>query len=107
MLTPAAISKVKSLRQEQNKPDHGLRVFVAGRSCSGLQYGMAFESEPREQDNVFDHDGVKLIVDPTSLMYMDGAKIDFAENIRGGSFHIDNPNIATACGDCAQSSSCG
>jgi iron-sulfur cluster assembly accessory protein len=106
-LTPAAVSKVKDLRQEQNKPEHGLRVFVAGRTCSGFQYGMAFEDNPSEQDKVFEYDGVRLIIDPTSMMYMAGSQIDFNENIRGGSFHINNPNIQTNCGGCAQSSSCG
>ena len=107
-LTPAAIGKVKNLLQEQDKLDHGLRVFVAGRSCAGLQYGMAFELEAREQDQVFESDGVKLIVDPVSLMYMSGATIDFAESVRGGAFRIDNPNVESACGSCGQaSSSCG
>jgi len=106
-LTPAAVNKVKDLRQEQDKPEHGLRVFVAGRTCSGFQYGMAFEDNPSEQDKVFEYDGVRLIVDPTSLMYMAGSQIDFSENVRGGSFHINNPNVQTNCGGCAQSSSCG
>ncbi len=106
-LTPAAVSKVKDLRQEQEKPEHGLRVFVAGRTCSGFQYGMAFENEPSEQDKVFEYDGVQLIIDPNSLMYMAGSQIDFSENVRGGSFHINNPNVDTDCGGCAQSSDCG
>lgn len=106
-LTPAAVSKVKDLRQEQDKPEHGLRVFVAGRTCSGFQYGMAFENEPREQDKVFEYDGVRLIVDPTSLLYMTGSEIDFVESVRGGTFRIENPNVESACGSCGQSSACG
>jgi len=107
-LTPAAIGRVKDLLQEQDKLDHGLRVFVAGKSCAGMQYGMSFDLETREQDQVFEDDGVKLIVDSVSLMYMAGATIDFVESVQGGAFRIDNPNVDSACGSCGQaSSSCG
>jgi iron-sulfur cluster assembly accessory protein len=98
ILTPAAASKLSSLIQEQDDPNCGLRVFVSGGGCSGMQYGMAFETEVREYDEVFESEGVKLIVDPNSLMYLAGARVDYVDNLMGGGFAIDNPNAISTCG---------
>ena len=68
---------------ERNIPNHGLRVFVSGGGCSGLQYGMAFEAQAREFDTVVDQNGVKLFIDPTSLMYLAGASVDFRRQLDG------------------------
>jgi iron-sulfur cluster assembly accessory protein len=97
-VTPLAAEKLRSLLQERDDPQCGLRVFVSGGGCSGMQYGMAFESNPREQDKVFESEGVKLIVDPTSLMYLGGARIDFVDSLMGGGFAIENPNAVSTCG---------
>lgn len=97
-LTPMAEIKLRDLLASRNIPNHGLRVFVAGGGCSGLQYGMAFEAESREYDTVVDQNGVKLFVDPTSIMYLSGASIDFIDSLMGGGFKIENPNAASACG---------
>src|SRR5512134_1629282 len=97
-LTPLAASKVKAILAERNLPDHGLRVFVAGGGCSGMQYGMALEGSPREADTVVELEGVKIIIDPTSIMYLDGSTIDFVDNLMGGGFRIDNPNAVSTCG---------
>lgn len=98
-VTPLAINKIKQLLQERNVPDHALRVFVAGGGCSGLQYGMAFEGNIQENDLVVNvEDGVRLVVDPTSLMYIQGANIDFVDSLVGGGFRIDNPNAVSSCG---------
>jgi iron-sulfur cluster assembly protein len=97
-LTPVATEKLKDLLQDRNDPDVGLRIFVSGGGCSGMQYGMAFESDPREFDEVFETDGVKVIVDPNSLMYLSGARIDFVDNLMGGGFNIENPNAVSSCG---------
>ena len=106
-LTPAAASKIKGLLEERNDPDCGLRVFVSGGGCSGLQYGMAFESDPQETDLAFECDGVKVIVDSVSLQYLEGAQVDYVDNPMGGGFAISNPNVVSSCGSCASSSSCG
>ncbi len=104
-LTAMAESKLRNLIAERNIPNHGLRVFVAGGGCNGLQYGMAFEAQSREFDSVIEQGGVKMFVDPTSLMYLSGASIDYIENEAGGGFKIDNPNAtASSCG-CGSSSS--
>ena len=97
-LTPAAAGKLQSLLQERGSDASGLRLFVSGGGCSGMQYGMAFETEIRELDEVFESEGVKLIVDPNSLMYLSGSRVDFVDNLMGGGFAIDNPNAISSCG---------
>lgn len=97
-LTTAAEGKLRQLLAERNIPSYGLRVFVAGGGCSGLQYGMAFEPKAREFDTVVEQNGVSLFVDPTSLMYLAGSTIDFVDTLMGGGFKIDNPNAAASCG---------
>lgn len=97
-LTEAAVETVRSLLTQKNVPDYGLRVFVAGGGCSGMQYGMALEAEARAYDHVIEQDGVKIFIDPTSMMYLNQATIDYVDSIMGGGFKIDNPNAATSCG---------
>ena len=97
-LTEKAREHLTKLLAERNIPDHGLRVFVSGGGCSGMQYGMAMEGEPREFDTIVDDDGVKVFIDPTSLMYMRGSSIDYVDNLMGGGFSIDNPQAVASCG---------
>jgi iron-sulfur cluster assembly protein len=97
-ITDSALAVVRKLLVEKEVPDHGLRVFVAGGGCSGLQYGMALEAEPRPYDQVIENDGVKVFIDPTSMMYLTGAVIDYEDSIMGGGFKIDNPNAVSTCG---------
>lgn len=97
-MTPTAQNKLQQLLVERNLPEYGLRVFVAGGGCSGLQYGMAFEAKARDFDTVVEKGGVQLFVDPTSMMYLAGATIDFVESLMGGGFKIENPNAASSCG---------
>ena len=97
-LLPAAADKIRSLLAERNLVDHGLRVFVAGGGCSGMQYGMAIEKEPGEFDTTIEQNGVKVFVDPTSLMYLGGATVDYVDSLMGGGFRIDNPQAVSTCG---------
>lgn len=97
-LTDSAVATVKNLLVQKEVPNHGLRVFVAGGGCSGMQYGMALEAEARPYDHVIEKDGVKVFVDPTSMMYLNQATIDYEDSIMGGGFKIDNPNAASSCG---------
>lgn len=97
-LTSAAAAKVRALLTEKNLPDHGLRIFVSGGGCSGMQYGMALEGKPSEFDTVIEMEGVKLVVDPTSMMYLGGVSVDYVDNLMGGGFRIDNPNAVATCG---------
>ncbi|HTP11910.1 MAG TPA: iron-sulfur cluster insertion protein ErpA [Anaerolineae bacterium] len=97
-LTPTAASKLSQILQEKNLPDHGLRVFVAGGGCSGLQYGMAFEGQEREMDTIVEQHGLKVYVDPVSMEYLYGSSIDYVDGLMGAGFRIDNPNAVAACG---------
>ena len=97
-VTPTALGVIKNLLVQRNIPEHALRVFVSGGGCSGLQYGMAFEQTPRDYDALIETDGVKLVIDPTSLLYLRGATIDYVDSLMGGGFRIDNPNAVSACG---------
>lgn len=97
-VTPAAVDVIKNLLQERNIPNYALRVFVTGGGCSGMQYGMSFEEESREYDKVVSVGGVSLLVDPTSVVYLEGATIDFVDSLIGGGFRIDNPNAVSSCG---------
>ncbi len=97
-VTLSAVTVIRNLLTEREIPNHALRVFVSGGGCSGMQYGMAFEESPRDYDRVVEVDGVRLLVDPTSLMYLQGATIDYVDSLMGGGFRIDNPNAVSSCG---------
>ena len=97
-ITPTAANTIRNLLVSKNVPDYGLRVFVSGGGCSGLQYGMALEAEARPYDEVIEADGIKVFIDPTSMMYMSGATIDYEDSIMGGGFKIENPQAASSCG---------
>ena len=103
-LTEAAAEKLAAVMDEKGvRTTHALRVFVSGGGCSGLQYGMAFDNSPRPVDIVFEQHGLRVIVDPQSLVYMEGASIDYVDSVMGGGFHIENPNAVSSCG-CSSSS---
>ncbi len=98
-VTPVAIEKIRALLVEKAMPaDTGLRVFVAGGGCSGMQYGMAFEPHAREDDTITDADGVRIVIDPISLEYLRGANIDYIDTLMGGGFSVENPNAVSSCG---------
>ena len=97
-VTPTAVQTIRTLLEQREIPNHALRVFVSGGGCSGMQYGMAFEETAKDYDTVINIEGVKLLVDPTSMMYLEGATIDFVESLMGGGFRIDNPNAVSTCG---------
>lgn len=97
-VTPSAVKVIQDLLIQRNIPNHSLRVFVTGGGCSGMQYGMSFEERPQEYDEVVAVDNVQLLIDPTSLVYLKGATIDFVDSLIGGGFRIDNPNAVSSCG---------
>ena len=97
-VTDTALTTVRNLLAEKNVPGYGLRVFVAGGGCSGMQYGMALEEEARPYDHVIENEGIKIFIDPTSMMYLTGATIDYEDSLMGGGFRIDNPNAVSTCG---------
>lgn len=97
-LTEAAAAKLRSILEEKGKADYGLRVFVTGGGCGGMQYGMTFENEAREGDWVAEQHGITVYVDPISMFYIQGSRIDYVDTLMGGGFHIENPNAVSTCG---------
>jgi iron-sulfur cluster assembly protein len=97
-VTPPAIQAVRDLLAKRNLEGYALRVFVSGGGCSGFQYGMALESNIREQDIVDEFDGVKVVVDEVSIEYLHGATIDYVDDVMGSGFKINNPNAVSSCG---------
>lgn len=98
ILTQAAVQAVQSLLEKRQLKDHALRVFVSGGGCSGYQYGMALEPEPKANDMVMEQLGVKVVVDEISFTYLQGATIDYVDDVMGSGFKIDNPNAISSCG---------
>ena len=96
-LTASAAARVAAIAAKQGKPAI-LRLAVDGGGCSGFQYGMTLEEEGMEGDQNFEVNGVKVIIDPRSADYLEGANIDFVDNLMGGGFKIDNPNAKSSCG---------
>lgn len=98
-LTSKAISEVKKIKSENNIPeDYALRVGVKGGGCSGLSYTLGFDSEIKDTDNITDHDGVKLLVDWKSILYLNGTTIDFSDGLMGKGFVFNNPTAKKTCG---------
>lgn len=98
LVTPVASDTVRNLLEQRGLQDYVLRVAVSDGGCFGMQYHMAFEESPQETDTVVEADGIRLVVDPVSSNYLKGAIIDFAEDLMGGGFRIENPNTVKSCG---------
>ena len=98
-LTPVAVSKVKEILSQQTPAPTGLRVAVVGGGCSGFSYHMAFENQVnQESDNVYNFDGLQVLVDQMSEMYLEGVSIDYIESLDGSGFKFNNPNVKSTCG---------
>src|SRR5579864_3334803 len=98
-LSPVAVTKVKEILQQQQPAPAGLRVAVVGGGCSGFSYHMAFENAVNESsDNVYEFDGLKVMVDQMSEMYLDGISIDYIETIEGSGFKFNKPHVKSTCG---------
>ena len=107
-LTETASAKVKEILEQQGKAGHGLRVYVRGMSCSGPAFGMALDDETRPDDTVADLGGVKVLVDPLSAPYLEGAQVDYVDSLMGQGFTVTNPNQPQGGGGgCGGGCSCG
>lgn len=102
-VTDKAAEQVKRLIKQQDLgSDYGLRVSVKGGGCSGLSYGLDFDNEQKQGDQIFEDKGVKLFVDMKSFLYLTGTVLDFSDGLNGKGFHFVNPNAAKTCG-CGES----
>lgn len=96
-LTSRAAHKVRAMQTEQGDPAKKLRVFVETGGCSGFQYGMSFDL-PKADDQEIMSEGVAVLLDPTSLAYLQGSQVDFDDGLHGKGFEIKNPNAQSTCG---------
>jgi iron-sulfur cluster assembly accessory protein len=97
-LTDIAAQKVRQfMNGQQAESQVGLRVGVRGGGCSGFQYALALD-EQKDEDHVFDTGGIRVLVDPASLTYVDGSTVDYTENFMGSGFEVSNPNVVASCG---------
>ena len=101
-ITSLAAVKVQEFLSQNGRPEAALRVRVVGGGCSGFQYQLALDDAASEGDEVFEHDGVKFLVDQRSHLYLDGTEIDYVEDIMGSGFRFNNPNSTGSCG-CGES----
>jgi iron-sulfur cluster assembly protein len=101
-MTSTASGKLKEIIEKQGRTDLALRVYVTPGGCSGFSYGMTFAEGAEEGDAVVEQDGVRVVVDPMSALYLKGAEIDFVDALMGGGFALRNPNAVSSCG-CGQS----
>jgi len=101
---PAAVTKLQSIMMEKQLVGYGLRVYVAGSGCSGLQYGLGFDKQ-RDGDTIETVQGMDVLVDPNSAPLLDGSIIDYLDE-DGGGFRIENPNQVSGCGSCGSGGHC-
>ncbi|WIG60969.1 MAG: iron-sulfur cluster assembly accessory protein [Ktedonobacterales bacterium] len=115
MMTPSATEKVRELLEQEGDTTLGLRIFVAGGGCSGMQYGMTLD-EAQDGDVTLDLDGIKIFVDEMSAGYIEGSEVDYVDSLMGAGFTVNNPNAVSTCGcghsfktanDAGQARSCG
>lgn len=96
-ITSSAAKRVAELLQK-NPSENGLRIYIEGGGCSGMQYGFSFENVANEDDAIIEKDGVKFYIDSISAQYLENAEIDYVEDIMSAAFQITNPNATTTCG---------
>ena len=98
-LTGTATQEVKRLIEKEQKPNLGIRIGVKGGGCSGMSYVLTLdEVTPKQYDTVFEQDGIKVLVDAKSHLYLDGMTIDYKTNLMGGGFEFNNPQAKKSCG---------
>jgi iron-sulfur cluster assembly protein len=97
-LTERAVGKVKEIMATQDPAPAGLRIAVVGGGCSGFSYSMAFENQPNMLDKTYQYEDLKVFIDQASLLYLEGAEVDYVETLEGSGFKFTNPNVRSTCG---------
>lgn len=103
-VTPKAIEKIKEISEAEGIGHNCIRIKVLGGGCAGMTNDITFDDLISDVDEVFETDGVKLIVDPLSFQYLDSTEIDFMEHSYSSGFKFNNPNVKNSCG-CGKSQS--
>ena len=97
-LTDSAVQKIRELTVGNDSADEqALRVAVRGGGCSGFQYSLALD-KAKEDDHVFDHEGIAVLVDKVSMQFVFGSEVDYVDGLQGAGFTVNNPNVVAACG---------
>lgn len=97
-VSAAAVARLRELIREEGKPALRLRVSIEGGGCSGFQYGVKLDETRAVDDLIIAREGVEVLVDPLSMQYLDGAEVDYVEQLSGAQFVIHNPNAKATCG---------
>jgi len=97
-VSESAAKRVAFLKAQESTPGAFLRISVSGGGCSGFQYGFTFDDARNADDFVFERDGVQVVIDDASLELLNGAEIDFVEDMMGAAFQVRNPNAVSSCG---------
>jgi iron-sulfur cluster assembly protein len=97
-LTETAVSKVKEILEAQEPKPAGLRISVVGGGCSVFSYSMAFENTPGMLDKTYRFEGLSVFIDQASMLYLEGAEVDYVETLEGAGFKFNNPNVKSTCG---------
>jgi iron-sulfur cluster assembly accessory protein len=97
-LTEGAVTKVREILSSQEPKPAGLRISVVGGGCSGFSYSMAFETTPQMLDKTYKFGELNVFVDSASMLYLDGAEVDYVETLEGSGFKFNNPNVKSTCG---------
>lgn len=97
-LTEKAISEIRRLQEKDTRPQAFLRVQVVGGGCSGMSYKLDFDEAKKENDKFFEQDGIKVVVDPKSYLYVANMTLDFSDGLQGTGFNFINPNAKKSCG---------
>ncbi|HET6383034.1 MAG TPA: iron-sulfur cluster assembly accessory protein [Armatimonadota bacterium] len=97
-LTPAAVTELKRLLSKQDDPELGVRLGVRGGGCAGYSYDLRLDKPREEKDRVWEMDGVRVMVDRKSLLFLVGTRLDYSDDLLNGGFKYDNPNVSKSCG---------
>jgi iron-sulfur cluster insertion protein len=97
-LTDGLVKRIKALQQQDNNPALKLRIMVDGGGCQGFEYKFSLDAEVKPDDELFEKDGIGVVIDDISLPYMRGCVIDYVDDLIGAHFKIDNPNAKSSCG---------
>lgn len=102
-ITESAAREIRKQAEKRGTPDAALRAGIRGGGCTGFSYLFEWaDGEPRERDRIFERDGVRVVIDPKSLLYLKGTELDFVRTMMGYGFKFNNPNVKSTCG-CGES----